>query len=903
MTMAADSGDYEAWLTSARALQAALQRADPDGTKRRGLWADIAAACDRVRLDVHSREGRMSEAERADAMVGPLLLDALDDEQVDVATVFTLTEAARSRVLLDTLAGAFHGESGDPREPDLVSRVVSFSPEVDTTSVIQELMLVSRVRHMEGDDSQADRVAELRALEALYARTGRGFQDGAGTASLSDVQAELAPSQVLVEYVIPFHPLHPAFSLFALVVTADTASVVPLTVPSKPEATRPIGSFSFDGRRPWEVSPLGLLVMQARSAVQGDDVVSARAWGRLLHRSFVEPVLASGAGDRDDWIVVPHRQMHACPWMALIDTDGLPWLATTAVTVCPSASVWLHLTPSTRAGHVALALGDPLVGYAGLPALPAAADEVEHLREIWERQGWHVDARTGALATAAALEAGAGAANVVHLATHGSFPTADAGTAHRLFLGLAPGSPGEMPLARIRALDLRQAWCTTLSICDGGIYLVGPGDELLGMAAALLEAGSSTVVAAQWKVDDDAGRRLMGHVMTALGTVGPARALRAGALALAAEGAPAKHWAAFIAIGNGNGPSFEREPESEPEAVQRFVRERGEEYGPGGSALDLARVLALYGDAAGTQSAYEQAIASGHPEHAPEAAWELGDMLAQAGDTSHARAAYQRAADSGHPEYAGAAALNLGVLLAEHGDPSGACDSYRRAIQIGRPGTRAKAALGLGLLSLEQGDLAGARSAFQLAEDSGVAEVLPEAARGLGRICQELGDVAGAEAAYQRAVDSGHPKVAPAAALNLAVLLTDLGEVSKAQAAYRIAIDSGDPELVPMAWIGLATLLTMQGDVRGTAASYQGAVDTGHPKWAPGAAHELGTLLEQHGDREAARAAYQTAIDLGYTEDLFLETGDSPETGDFPGTGDEPRRAKWRWRRRSRGRH
>lgn len=560
MTMAADSGDDEAWLTSARALQAALQRADPDGTRRRGLWADIAAACDRVRLDAHSREGRLSEAERADAMMGPLLLDALDDEQVDAATVFTLTETARSRALLDILAGTFHGESGDPREPDLVSRVVSFSPDIDTTPLTQELMLVSRVRHMESEDSQADRAAALRALEGLYARTGRGFQGGVGTASLSDVQAELGPRQVLVEYVIPFHPLHPALSLFALVITADTASAVPLTVPSHPEVAGFTGSLSVDGRRPWEVSPLGFLIMQARSAIQGDDMASARAWGRLLHRTFIEPVLASGAGEHDEWIVVPHGQLHPCPWMALIDADGLPWLATTAVTICPSASVWLRLTRSARAGHAALALGDPLVGYTGLPSLPAAADEVEHLREIWERQGWPVDARTGARATAAALEAGAAAANVVHLATHGSFPTADAGTAHRLFLGLAPGSPGELPLTRIRALNLRQAWCTTLSVCDGGIYLIGPGDELLGMAAAILEAGSSTVVAAQWKVDDDAGRRLMSHVVTALATVGPARALRAGALALAAEGAPPKHWAAFIAIGNGNGVSDEPEP-------------------------------------------------------------------------------------------------------------------------------------------------------------------------------------------------------------------------------------------------------------------------------------------------------------------------------------------------------
>jgi CHAT domain-containing protein/tetratricopeptide (TPR) repeat protein len=855
MTMAADSGDKEAWLTAAQTLQAALQRADPDGSGRHDLWAAMVAACDSVRLGAHSREGRLAEAERADAMVGPLLLDALNDEQVDVATVFTLTEAARSRVLLDTVAGAFRGDSGDSREPELVARVVAFTPDLEDSPVRQELMVVSAVRHVEDPDGQSDRAAVLKALEALYADGGRGFEDGVGTASLGEVQAALGPRQVLLEYVIPYHPLHPAYSLVALVVTPDAATVVPLTLPSRGDEGF-IGSVTVDGRRPLDASPLGSMIMQARLAIQGDNLIAAQAWGRMLHCTFVEPVLASGAASgRDEWIVVPHRQLHPCPWMALIDAEGLPWLATTTVTVCPSASVWLHLVRSPRSGHAALALGNPLLGYAGLPALPAAADEVEHLREVWECQGWPVDARVGAQATAAALEAGAAAANVVHLATHGSFPTADAGAAHRLFLSLAPRSPGPLPLSRIRALDLRQTWCTTLSICDGGVYLVGPGDELLGMAAAVLEAGSSTVLAAQWKVDDDAGRRLMRHVVMALGTVGPARAMRVGALALAAEGAPPTQWAAFIAIGNGSGPEDERELVSEQStAVERFLRERRDDYGPGGAALDLARVLAGHGDTGGAQSAYESAIASGHPDHAPAAALELGGLLTEAGDVPGAQAAYRRVTDSRHREYAGAAAVNLGVLLAQHGDPSGAQASYERAIEIGH------------------------------------SEYAPKAALNLGILLAELGDESGAEAAFQRAIGSGHSEHAPAAALQLGLLLAQRGDVPGAQAAFRIAIDSGESDQMPMASIGLAYLLAAQGDVTGAAAAYQGAVDSGHPRWAPAAAHGLGELLDQHGDREAARAAYQKAIDLGYTEDT------SPQTGGRP-----PRAGRrWPWRRPSR---
>jgi tetratricopeptide (TPR) repeat protein len=884
MTVAADSGDEEVWLTAARALQPALQRADPDGGGRHDLWAAIVAACDSVRLGAHSREGRLAEAERADAMVGPLLLDALDDQQVDVATVFMLTEAARSRVLLDLLAGAYRGDSGDSREPGLAARVAAFAPGLEDSAVRQEIMIVSAVQHVERPDEHSGRTDALKALEALYADRGRGFEGGVVTAPLDEVQAALGSRQVLVEYVVPYHPLHPAYSLVALVVTADAATVIPLTVPPLGEEGF-IGRVTLSGQRPMDMSPLGNMIVEARLAIQGDNLIAAQAWGRLLHRTFVEPVLASGvAGSCDEWIVVPHRQLHPCPWMALIDAEGLPWLATTIVTICPSASVWLHLARSPHDGHAALAMGDPLLGYAGLPALPAAAAEVEHLREVWECQRWPVDARVGVKATAAALEAGAAAANVVHLATHGSFPTADAGAAHQVFLSLDARSPGPLPLHRIRALDLRQAWCTTLSICDGGIYLVGPGDELLGMAAAVLEAGSSTVLAAQWKVDDDVGRRLMRHVVVALGTAGPARAMRAGALALAAEGAPPKHWAAFIAIGDGSGPEDERELVSkQPTAVERFLRERRDGYGPGGAALDLARVLAGHGDTAGAQSAYESAIASGHSDHAPAAALELGGLLAEAGDTPGAQAAFRRAVGSGHREYAGAAAVNLGLLLERQGDPSGARASYELAIEIGHPDHAPKAAAHLGALLRGQGDLAGARSAYQLAAEGRDPDYMSAAARNLGMILVELGDEAGARAAFQRAVDSGHPKNAPAAAVSLGILLTERGDIPGARAAFQIAVDSGESDQMPMASIGLAHLLAAQGDVAGAAAAYQGTVESGHPQWAPAAAHALGELLEQHGDREAARAAYRKAIDLGHTEDTS------------PQAGGRPPRAGWRW--------
>jgi tetratricopeptide (TPR) repeat protein len=68
------------------------------------------------------------------------------------------------------------------------------------------------------------------------------------------------------------------------------------------------------------------------------------------------------------------------------------------------------------------------------------------------------------------------------------------------------------------------------------------------------------------------------------------------------------------------------------------------------AALNLGTILAELGDSAGARAAYQQAINSGHPDHAPTAQYSLGVLLADLGDSTGARAAYQEAMSSGHSE-------------------------------------------------------------------------------------------------------------------------------------------------------------------------------------------------------------------------------------------------------------
>lgn len=67
-------------------------------------------------------------------------------------------------------------------------------------------------------------------------------------------------------------------------------------------------------------------------------------------------------------------------------------------------------------------------------------------------------------------------------------------------------------------------------------------------------------------------------------------------------------------------------------------------------------------------ASYLLAIDSGHPEQAPAAAVDLASLLALYGDDVPAASWFQRRAESGHEQLTPRAAFNLGITLERAGD-------------------------------------------------------------------------------------------------------------------------------------------------------------------------------------------------------------------------------------------
>ncbi|MET8243741.1 CHAT domain-containing protein [Streptomyces sp. NPDC005202] len=180
--------------------------------------------------------------------------------------------------------------------------------------------------------------------------------------------------------------------------------------------------------------------------------------------------------------------------------------------------------------------------YELLPELPALRAEAEAVRAAFPATAGLYDDE----ATADAVRAALGAADVLHLAGHAAFEPSHPNMA-RLLLADRPLFAFEIACAdRVPTL-------VNLSGCRAGAERRGLGGEGEGLAAAFLAAGAETVVAPQWPVRDDAALRFNEVLYGELSCPGTelTRAVRSAQLALMAD-SRFEHpglWGAFTMLG------------------------------------------------------------------------------------------------------------------------------------------------------------------------------------------------------------------------------------------------------------------------------------------------------------------------------------------------------------------
>jgi CHAT domain-containing protein len=170
----------------------------------------------------------------------------------------------------------------------------------------------------------------------------------------------------------------------------------------------------------------------------------------------------------------------------------LPALHGRPVSVAPSAVLW------QRAQRRTAARADAPVTLACGPGLDHAEPEIAALRRHYP------DARalTGVTATADAVCAAMDGARLVHVAAHGVFRAENPQFSS---LEMADGPLTVYDLERLE----HAPETLVLSSCDSGLSDVRPGDELMGLAAAVTALGTRTLVASVVPVADRRSREYM----------------------------------------------------------------------------------------------------------------------------------------------------------------------------------------------------------------------------------------------------------------------------------------------------------------------------------------------------------------------------------------------------------
>lgn len=233
-----------------------------------------------------------------------------------------------------------------------------------------------------------------------------------------------------------------------------------------------------------------------------------------LDRLVIAPLLGK-LGSRP-LVLVPTGELHAVPWGAL------PSLAERPVTVAPSAALWLKAIDGEQATVQSSAprLRTSGSGSGGVlivagPGLSGARQEAELLGKHYPEADVLTGRRAGSRQVLRRLEG----ARLAHVAAHATFRSDNAQWSS---LRLADGPLTVYDLEQLR----RPPELVVLSACQSGLSAVHPGDEMMGLVAALLALGTRSVVASVLPVEDSASVSLMlaFHERLASGD-GPAAAL------------------------------------------------------------------------------------------------------------------------------------------------------------------------------------------------------------------------------------------------------------------------------------------------------------------------------------------------------------------------------------------
>jgi len=264
---------------------------------------------------------------------------------------------------------------------------------------------------------------------------------------------------------------------------------------------------------------------------------------RQLYEALIEPFEKELEGKT--LIVVPDVTLAYLPFAALMDKDEKFLIEKHAVSTVASANVLKYCITKRKSGrNNILVFGNPDLGDSKMN-LPYAQSEAENIAKQFPQTKLYM----GKEATETQAKKIMGNFDIVHIACHGEMNPQEP---MRSCLRLAPDKDNDGRLEAGEILDMQlKAQLVVLSGCETGQGTFVGGNEILGLTRSLLYAGTPSIIASFWKVDDNATSTLMTSFYENLRTNTKAEALRKAQCKTMQIKKHPYYWASFNLVGDG----------------------------------------------------------------------------------------------------------------------------------------------------------------------------------------------------------------------------------------------------------------------------------------------------------------------------------------------------------------
>jgi CHAT domain-containing protein len=268
---------------------------------------------------------------------------------------------------------------------------------------------------------------------------------------------------------------------------------------------------------------------------------------KSLHKWLIAPVRSRLK--TPTLALVPYGVLHDLPFAALT-ADGKRYLSDDyTVFSLPSVSVLPYIRARMKpGGNNALVLANDQA--EGLSHLSSANDEAMAIASLFGAQPL-----LGKAATASMVRTKAGDYDILHLVAHIDHDSLNQERS-RIVLGSGSSDDGPLELDQVLDLDLRKTNLVVLSGCQSEKGKRTRGDDIIGLSRAFIYAGSPSVVASLWSVDDNATQQLMVAFYTHLKEgMRKADALRLAQLDVRKNYPNPFYWAGFVLTGDPGPPA------------------------------------------------------------------------------------------------------------------------------------------------------------------------------------------------------------------------------------------------------------------------------------------------------------------------------------------------------------